>query len=168
MEPKRFFRNFFPKKIVYRIIEPTDCKSWHHRISKQTKRSGGMPRTARTTENVYVVESHVLSQEDRPGTHITIPRISRETLIFREGNYVIIFSGQGINYMLESSKFVCSNLNKHNFGSCWQNSIKFSETTLQFITLMICKILSNFFQSWQIYWQNKKGISSIETQCINL
>ena len=25
---------------------------------------------------------------------------------------------------------------------------------------MICKILSNYFQSWQIYWQNKKGISS--------
>ena len=32
---------------------------------------------------------------------------------------------------------------------------------------MICKILLNYFQSWQIYWQNKKGISSIETQCIS-
>ena len=31
---------------------------------------------------------------------------------------------------------------------------------------MICKILSNYFQSWQIYWQNKEGISSIGTQCI--
>ena len=31
---------------------------------------------------------------------------------------------------------------------------------------MICEILSNYFQSWQIHWQNKKGISSIGTQCI--
>ena len=30
---------------------------------------------------------------------------------------------------------------------------------------MICEIVSNYFQSWQIYWKNKKGISSIiETQ----
>ena len=38
-----------------------------------------MPSTSRTTENVYAVEAHVLSQEDRPGTHRTIPGISRET-----------------------------------------------------------------------------------------
>ena len=44
---------------------------------------GDMPRTSRTTENVYAVESHVLSQEDRPGTHRTIPGISREIDISR-------------------------------------------------------------------------------------
>ena len=42
-----------------------------------------MPRTSRSTENVYALEAHVLSQEDRPGTHRTIPRISRETDISR-------------------------------------------------------------------------------------
>ena len=38
---------------------------------------------SRTTENVYAVEAHVLSQEDRPGAHRTIPGISRETDISR-------------------------------------------------------------------------------------
>ena len=38
----------------------------------------------RSTENVYAVEAHVLSHEDRPGTHMTIPRISRETDILRQ------------------------------------------------------------------------------------
>ena len=42
-----------------------------------------MPSTSRTTENVYDVEAHVLSQEDRPGSHRTIPGISRETDISR-------------------------------------------------------------------------------------
>ena len=37
--------------------------------------------------------------------------------------------------------------------------------SLQFITQLIWNILSNYFQSLQIYWQNKKGISSIGTQC---
>jgi len=45
--------------------------------SRQTKRHGvGMPSTSRSTENVNAVEAHVLSNED---SHITIPRISRET-----------------------------------------------------------------------------------------
>ena len=48
-----------------------------------------MPRTSRTTENLYAVETHVLSREDRPRTHITIPQISRETDMSR--NDVIIF-----------------------------------------------------------------------------
>ena len=30
---------------------------------------------------------------------------------------------------------------------------------------MIFESLLNYFQRWQIYWQNKKGISSIGTQC---
>ena len=38
-----------------------------------------MPHTSRTTENFYAVKARVLSREDRPGTHITIPQISRET-----------------------------------------------------------------------------------------
>ena len=42
-----------------------------------------MPSTSRTMENVYAVEAHVLSQEDQPGTHVTIPGISRETEISR-------------------------------------------------------------------------------------
>ena len=36
-----------------------------------------LPRTSRTAENVYAVEAHVFSQENRPGAHI-IPQISRE------------------------------------------------------------------------------------------
>ena len=39
----------------------------------------GMPHTSRTTEIVYAVEARVLSREDRPGTHLTIPQISRKT-----------------------------------------------------------------------------------------
>ena len=42
-----------------------------------------MPSTSRTTEHVYAVEAHVLSQEDQPGTRRTIPRISREADISR-------------------------------------------------------------------------------------
>ena len=69
---------------MHSIIEPADCETWYHRISRQTKRHGvGMPNTSRSTENVYAVEAHVLSHEDRPGTHITIPRIFRETDISR-------------------------------------------------------------------------------------
>ena len=66
---------------MYRIIEPIGSKTWYHRISRPTKRHGvGMPSTSRrTTENVYAVEAHVLSQEDRPGSHRTIPGISMET-----------------------------------------------------------------------------------------
>ena len=41
---------------------------------------GGRPRTARTMENV---ETFVLNQEDRPGTHRTIRQVSRETGISR-------------------------------------------------------------------------------------
>ena len=69
---------------MYSITEPTDCKIWYHRISRQTKRHGvGMPSTSCSTENVYAVEAHVLSHEDRPGTHINFPRIFRETDISR-------------------------------------------------------------------------------------
>ena len=69
----------------YRIIEPIDCKTWDHRISRQTKRGNAMVmHISITTEKVYVVEAHVLSQEDRPGTPRTIPGISRETDISRQ------------------------------------------------------------------------------------
>ena len=41
---------------------------------------GGRPCTApHTLENVDSVETLVLSQEDRPGTHRTIRQVSRET-----------------------------------------------------------------------------------------
>ena len=59
--------------------------------SADTRYGVGMPCTARSTENVFAFEAHVLSQENRPGTHRTIPGISRETDI-RDGNDVIIFS----------------------------------------------------------------------------
>ena len=54
---------------------------------KRTKRHVvGMPSTylVLVTENVYADEAHVLSKEDLPGTHRTIPRISRETDISRQ------------------------------------------------------------------------------------
>ena len=51
--------------------------------SADTRYGVGMPSTSRTTENVYAVEAHVFSQEDRPGSHRTIPGISRETGISR-------------------------------------------------------------------------------------
>ena len=59
--------------------------------------------------------TYLLSQEDRPGLAPTEQFLEYpEKLIFRDGNEVIIFSVKGIFYMLESSKFVRSNLNKHN------------------------------------------------------
>ena len=56
------------------------AKLGYHRISRQTKWHGvGMPSTSRTrsTENVYAVEAHVLSHEDRPGTHNNSSNIQR-------------------------------------------------------------------------------------------
>ena len=50
-----------------------------------------MPSTSRTTENVYTVEAHVLSQENRPGTTEQFLEYP-EKLIFRDGNDIIIFS----------------------------------------------------------------------------
>ena len=47
----------------------------------------------------------------------------------------------------------------------FRNSLYITWKTVQFITLMIFESLLNYFQRWQIYWQNKKGISSIGTQC---
>ena len=62
----------FPKKLTItslnRLIAKVDttgpADKWY---------GGGRPRTARTTGNVEAVQAHVLSQEDWPGTHITIP-----------------------------------------------------------------------------------------------
>ena len=47
--------------------------------SAEKRYDGGRPRTARTMENVDSVETLILSQEDRPGTHKTICQVSRET-----------------------------------------------------------------------------------------
>ena len=52
--------------------------------SADTRYGVGMPRTARSTENVYAFEAHILSQEDRPGIHRIIPQISGETDISRQ------------------------------------------------------------------------------------
>ena len=51
---------------------------------------GGRPHTARTMENVDSVETLVLSQEDRPGTHRTIRQVSRDTGISRTSVHRII------------------------------------------------------------------------------
>ena len=60
--------------------------------NEMRKRHGvGMPSTSRTTENVYAVEGHVLSQEDRSGTTEQFLEYS-EKLIFRDRNDVIMFS----------------------------------------------------------------------------
>ena len=121
---KVFCINF--QKNVNRIIEPTDCKTWYHRISRQTKRHVVcMPSTSRTTENVMLLKhTYWVKKTDLTPTEQFLEH--SEKLIFHDRNDVIIFSEKCIFYMLESSKFVGSNLNKHNFGSCWSNSIKFS------------------------------------------
>ena len=72
----------FPKKMFIVTLNRLIAKL--HRVSRQTKRHGVVvPSTSRTTENVYAVEAHVFSQENRPGSHRTIPGISRETDISR-------------------------------------------------------------------------------------
>ena len=58
--------------------------------SAEKRYGGGRPRTARTMENVDSVETLVLSQEDRPGTHRTIRQVSRETGISRTSVHRII------------------------------------------------------------------------------
>jgi hypothetical protein len=50
----------------------------------------GKQRSARTTENVAIVDEMVLSQEDAPGTHRTIRQIARETGIHRSSVHRII------------------------------------------------------------------------------
>ena len=81
----KIFVHEFPKKMFIATLNWLIAKLDTTGISRQTKRHGvGMPSsTSRTTENVYAVEAHVLSQEDRPGNHRTFPRISRETDISR-------------------------------------------------------------------------------------
>ena len=55
--------------------------------SAQKRYGGGRPRTVHTMENFDAVETLVLSQEDRPGTHRTIRQVSRETSISRTSVY---------------------------------------------------------------------------------
>jgi inhibitor of nuclear factor kappa-B kinase subunit alpha len=50
----------------------------------------GRPRSVRTDENVEMVESLVLSQEDKPKTHRSTRQISRETGIHRSSVHRII------------------------------------------------------------------------------
>ena len=87
MEPKHFCR-IFQKKLsiaslnrLQKLIPPdqqTNEPAWCW--------------YARTTENVYDVEAHILlNQEDRPGTHRTVFLDYPEKLIFHDGHYVIIF-----------------------------------------------------------------------------
>ena len=64
---------------------------------------------------------------------------------------------------LLSKKVFCVNFLKNCLSHHWTDWLQ--RKIVQFNTLMICEILSNYFQNWQVYWQNKKGISSIETQC---
>ena len=117
MEPKSFLREF-PKKMFIASLNRWIAKLIHQ-ISKQTKRyGGGRQHTACTAEHIHAVWALVLSQNFRSGAHITIPQISKETDISRR-KWRQLFSELCIFYMLESSKFVCSNLNKHNFESCW-------------------------------------------------
>jgi hypothetical protein len=51
--------------------------------SAKRKHGGGRARTARTEESVAIVEQLILSQDDQPGTHLTVRQIVRETGIKR-------------------------------------------------------------------------------------
>lgn len=50
----------------------------------------GRPRTARTAENITIVEDMVLSQEDAPLTHRTVRQIARESGIHRSSVHRIV------------------------------------------------------------------------------
>jgi len=60
--------------------------------SRQLQAGSGRPRTARTLENVDVVDDMICSQEDAPGTHRTVRQISRETGIPKSSVVRIIHS----------------------------------------------------------------------------
>ena len=68
--------------------------------------------------------------------------------------------------MLENSKFDCPILSEHNLMMSTDFNESFRELSKN-ISLLACTIVFNYFQNWLIYCQNKKGISSIGTQCIN-
>ena len=74
------------------LLPGAPVKGWSQNVtgSAEKRYSGGRPRIARTMENVDSVETLLLSQEDRPGTHRTIRQVSRETGISRTSVHRII------------------------------------------------------------------------------
>lgn len=58
--------------------------------SAERRAGSGRPRTARTDENINVVDELVLSQEDAPQSHHTTRQIARETGIHHSSVYRII------------------------------------------------------------------------------
>jgi hypothetical protein len=52
--------------------------------SANRKVGSGRPRSARTHENIAAVEELVMSQEDQPGTHLSVRQIAKQTAINRE------------------------------------------------------------------------------------
>ena len=84
---KRFLKEFPNRNwsiaALNRLIAKIDT-------SADKRYGGGRPHTVRTMENVESVETLVLSQEDRPGTHRTIRQVFSETGISRTSMHRII------------------------------------------------------------------------------
>jgi AcrR family transcriptional regulator len=86
---KKFLKKFPNKgwtlgglKYLIRKIDLTEsCKR---------RKGSGRPRVARTTENIEKVEDLVLSQEDRPQSHLTLREIARETGISKTSVHEIV------------------------------------------------------------------------------
>lgn len=58
--------------------------------STERKKGIGRPKSARTPENIEIVEELILSQEDNPGSHQTPREISQQTGISRSSIQRII------------------------------------------------------------------------------
>ena len=86
---KTFLKEFpdrnWSSATLNRLIEKIDATG-----SAEKWYGGGRPGTTHTIENVDSVETLVLSQQDRTGTHRIIHQVSRETGISRTSVHRII------------------------------------------------------------------------------
>ena len=97
-EDKAVIKNDFIEKnwTAYRIVREHPSKNWQEstvkRLLKKFRETGstarrpgsGRPATAVTPENEETVEELVLSQEDKPGTHMPPRKIAKHLNISRE------------------------------------------------------------------------------------
>src|SRR6218665_3269979 len=58
--------------------------------SSERRAGSGRPRTARKNENIEQAQELVLSQEDKPQSHLTIREISREVGIYKTSKHKIV------------------------------------------------------------------------------
>ena len=102
--------------------------------SADRKTGSGRPKTARTSNNVEVVEELVLSQEDAPGTHLTVRQIMRETGSHRASVHRIIHSDLKLQCFKKRRAQLLTEANKDKRLACAKQLLKkYPEHAVSFI-----------------------------------